>query len=82
MELISWLATLVVLISFTLDGKKLRWVNFIGAGLWLIWGIGVEELAVVVLNCVIMAIHLYKLSIEKRKNLFATEIKKRLGKIF
>jgi hypothetical protein len=67
--ILSWLATLVVLISFTLDGKKLRWVNAIGAGLWLLWGILVGEHAVIFLNGVIIGIHAWKLiqlSIEKR----------------
>jgi hypothetical protein len=82
MELISWIATLIILLSFFFEGKKLRLINGLGAVLWTLWGIGVGEAAVVFLNVMIVGIHAYKLSIEGGENSFSTEIKKRLGKIF
>ena len=39
MEVLSWVATLVVLTSFTLDGRKLRWVSSLGCSMWVIWGL-------------------------------------------
>ena len=82
MELISWIATFFVLISFLFDGRTLRILNGIGAGLWLIWGISMGEGSIIFLNGVIIGIQAYKLSIERGENLFSTELKKRLGKIF
>lgn len=82
MELISWVATTLVLVSFFFDDWKLRVLNGLGAGLWLVWGIHMEEGAVIVLNFAVLCVHAYKLSIERGENSFATEIKKRLGKIF
>jgi len=82
MDILSWTATFFVLVSFLFDGKTLRWINSVGAGLWLIWGIWLGEGAIIFLNGVIIGIHAYKLSIERGENLFATELKKRLGKFF
>jgi len=59
--LLSWSATLVVLLSFTLDGKKLRWVNMGGALLWMLWGILIGEGAVIFLNLCIVGVHVVKL---------------------
>jgi hypothetical protein len=71
MELISWIATGVVLLSFFFEGNKLRLINSLGAILWIIWGVAKEEGAVVFLNIMIVGIHAYKLSIEKKsKTLF------------
>jgi len=70
MELISWIATSFVLLSFLFDGWKLRLINGIGALVWTIWGIGVGEAAVVFLNVMILGIHAYKLSIERREKTF------------
>jgi len=68
--LLSWMATLVVLTSFTLDGKWLRWVSSIGCGLWMVWGLIVGEPSVWVMNLIIIGIHLYKLlSIERRRKI-------------
>ena len=61
------IATLVVLTSFTLDGRKLRWVSSLGCSMWVIWGLMKEEPSVWVMNLIIILIHLYKLlSIERR----------------
>ena len=82
MELISWIATGFVLTSFLFEGRTLRVLNGIGAGLWLIWGMAEGEGSIIFLNGVVVAIQAYKLSIERRRNSFTTELKKRLGKIF
>lgn len=81
MELISWIATFFILLSFFFEGKKLRIINGFGAVLWTVWGIRMGEGAVVFLNVMIVGIHAYKLSIEGGGgNSFSTEIKKRLKK--
>ena len=74
--IISWSATLIVLLSFLFDGKKLRWVNTIGAGLWCLWGVIVGEAAVIFLNVCIVGIHAYKLSIEGGEKSFLFDLKK------
>ena len=70
MELISWIATGVVLLSFFFEGKKLRLINGLGAVLWTIWGLGMGEAAVIFLNVMVVGIHAYKLSIEGRGKSF------------
>lgn len=70
MELISWIATGVVLLSFLFEGFKLRLINGMGALMWIIWGIGTHQPAVIFLNVMIVSIHIYKLSIEKKSKSF------------
>jgi hypothetical protein len=68
MELLGWIATLVVLVSFLFDGVSMRIINGVGALLWMGWGIGMEQGSVIVLNTVIVLIHIGKLlSIERGK---------------
>ncbi len=38
-ELIGWIASGIILFSFLFDGIKLRLINSVGAGLWLVYGI-------------------------------------------
>ena len=69
MELLGWVATVIILISFLFEGISMRIINGFGALLWMAWGIGVEQGSVVFLNAVIVLIHVFKiLSIERRKN--------------
>jgi len=68
MELLGWVATVVVLVSFLFDGVSMRIINGVGALLWMGWGIGMEQGSVIVLNTVIVLIHIGKLlSIERGK---------------
>ena len=76
MELISWIATGFVLLSFLFDGWKLRLINSIGATLWLVWGIRAGEGSIIFLNAVIVLIHIYKLSIEGGEKSFFRPLKK------
>ena len=66
-ELIGYLGSLFVLISFIHEGKSLRVWNTLGAGLWLVYGIIVGSGSIQVLNACIVIIHLRKLSIERRR---------------
>ena len=68
MELLGWVATVVVLVSFLFDGVSMRIINGLGALLWMLWAIGMEQSSVILLNAVIVLIHVFKiLSIERRK---------------
>jgi hypothetical protein len=69
MELLGWVATVFVLISFLFEGISMRIINGFGALLWMGWAIGMNQGSVVFLNAVIVLIHVFKiLSIERRKN--------------
>jgi len=68
MELLGWVATVFVLISFLFEGISMRIINGFGALLWMGWAIGMNQGSVVFLNAVIVLIHVFKiLSIERRK---------------
>ena len=78
MEVLGWVATLVVLISFTLDGNRLRWMSSLGCFLWMIWGLLKGEPSVWVMNCIIIGIHGWKL----KSTIFPITINRKKGKIF
>jgi hypothetical protein len=67
MELLGWIATAVVLVSFLFDGVSMRIINGVGALLWMGWGIGMEQGSVIFLNAVIVLIHVGKLTINRKK---------------
>ena len=65
MELIGWIATLLILLSFVFTNQRwLRIINMVGAIFWVVWGFGTSSENVWVLNICIIGIHLYKLSID------------------
>ena len=66
-EIIGWIGTAFVLISFGFDGSKLRILNSVGAGLWLYYGIVGGSGSIMFLNGSILCIHIYKLLSIKRK---------------
>ena len=67
MEILGWIGSAFVLISFLYEGWRLRALNSIGAGLWLVYGIVGGMGSIIFLNGAILLIHLRKLSIEKRR---------------
>lgn len=66
-EIIGWLGSTFVLISFLFDGSKLRLWNSMGAGLWLVYGIVGGSESIMFLNGSILCINIYKLLSIKRK---------------
>jgi len=60
-EIIGWIATVIILVSFIYSGVKLRIINFFGALTWVFWGVMMETWNVIILNVLIMVIHSYKL---------------------
>lgn len=64
-EIIGWIGSGFVLISFLYEGWRLRVINSIGAGLWLSYGIAMESGSIIFLNGAILLIHLRKLSIKR-----------------
>ena len=69
-EVIGWIATLIILVSFLYSGVKLRIINFFGALTWVFWGMMMETWNVIILNVLIMIIHSYKLY-KMRKDVLA-----------
>jgi hypothetical protein len=66
-EILGWIATAVVLLSFTVqDMRKLRIVNLVGCFLWIGYGFILMSKPVIFVNISIAVIHAYWL-IKNRK---------------
>lgn len=64
-ELIGTLASIIVLISFTVKGEqKIRLINIAGAFAFIIYGLLINAFSIWFLNGMLVLIHLYKI---KRK---------------
>jgi hypothetical protein len=60
MEIVGWLATVVIIISFMFkDIVKLRLFSLIGAFLWVIYGVMDNAHSIIILNVVIAIIQVY-----------------------
>mgnify|MGYP000848525414 CR=1 FL=1 len=68
-EYIGFIATAFILLSFVMDGIKLRVINTIGATLWLSYGIITNGYSIVVLNFFVILIHLFKLWKNSKKSI-------------
>jgi hypothetical protein len=66
-QILGWIATLVVLLSFLFHGVKMRTLNSIGALLWCVWGYYTNEVSVMFLNTTIVLIHLIMIIRIQRK---------------
>lgn len=65
-ELIGVLASVMVLISFTMNGeKKIRLINIFGASLFVIYGLLIGAFSVWFLNGALLGLHIYKLKKDK-----------------
>lgn len=65
-ELLGTLASVLVMLSYTLDGKKLRIVNIVGSILFIIYGIMLGGISVIILNSITIPIHLYYILKEEK----------------
>lgn len=66
-EILGWVATAVVLLSFTVqDMRKLRMVNLVGCLLWIGYGFILMSKPVIFVNISIALVHSYWL-IKNRK---------------
>lgn len=62
-EYLGTLASVFVLISFTMSGeKKIRLVNIIGATLFVVYGRLIGSFSVTFLNGVLLVVHINKLN--------------------
>lgn len=66
-EVIGLVATILIIAGFLLDGEtKIRSVNIIGAGLYVIYGILIGSPSNILLNGILIFVHVYKLNRMKR----------------
>ena len=70
-EILGWVATLIIIISFLVnDIKLLRTFSLFGALLWVVYGFVIQSSSIIFLNLVIVGIQIYKLyKIKLKKDL-------------
>ncbi len=67
-EYIGYMASFMVVISFTLNRiRSIRWVNLIGALLFMTYGLLIKSYPIVVTNIFLTLIQVYYLFIKKEK---------------
>jgi len=67
-EIIGWIATILILISFMFEGMKLRVINTIGAVVWLYYGYEMGSSSIMFLNGTLIGIQSIKIyQIRKRQ---------------
>ena len=67
-EIIGWVATILILISFMFEGMKLRVINTIGAVVWLYYGYEMGSSSIMFLNGTLIGIQSIKIyQIQKRQ---------------
>ena len=63
MEILGYLATAIVIFSFTIRNLKwLRIVNTIGCFLFIVYGLFLLNMPIIITNAAIMIINLYQIS--------------------
>jgi len=61
-EVLSWVATLMIIISFLIENMLwLRVVSLVGAVLWVTYAIATDQLSLVVLNGTLIIIQIWKI---------------------
>jgi len=60
-EIIGWVATILILISFMFEGMKLRVINTIGAVVWLYYGYEMGSSSIMFLNGTLIGIQIIKI---------------------
>jgi len=60
-EIIGWVATILILISFMFEGMKLRVINTIGAVVWLYYGYEMGSSSIMFLNGTLIGIQSIKI---------------------
>jgi hypothetical protein len=68
-EIVGYIASLFVLISFLMkDLRKLRFINSIGCGLFIVYGVMLGfSIPIILTNSAILAINFYSLTSKKEK---------------
>jgi hypothetical protein len=62
-EIIGWIGNFFVVVQFLMsDMKKLRLYGLVGAILWLVVGILIDNMPLIILNIIIIGIQIYHLN--------------------
>tara|TARA_B100001093_G_scaffold134042_1_gene126659 strand:- start:127 stop:351 length:225 start_codon:yes stop_codon:yes gene_type:complete len=62
LDIIGWVASAFVILSFLInDMLRLRFVNLVGASLWLAYGVVDLSSSIIFLNIVIVSIQIFKI---------------------
>ena len=62
MEILGTMASIIILISFTMkDIKKIRLINIIGSIIFIIYAIYIKSFSVCFLNSMMIFVHIYQL---------------------
>ena len=62
-EIIGWIGNFFVVVQFLMsDMKKLRLYGLVGAILWLVVGILIDNIPLIILNIIIIGIQIYHLN--------------------
>jgi len=63
-EIIGWIGSALVLLSFFWDGFKMRIINGLGAAFWVLYGVLIGSESLMFVNSAIICIHFYKVLIK------------------
>lgn len=68
-EILGWVATMFIIVSFLFEGLKLRVLNTIGAVLWLYYGYLVNSNSIMFLNGTLIVIQFIKMYQLQKRNI-------------
>ncbi|MFD2516657.1 uroporphyrinogen decarboxylase [Salinimicrobium flavum] len=75
-EWFGYLASLFVLLSFLMKNiKTLRYVNTLGCGFFVIYGVLLNSWPIIITNAAIILVNAYYLIIHKKEHVPADEVK-------
>lgn len=67
-DIFGYIGMGLVLYSFTTESiRKLRFINSIGCGFWIVYGIGITAPPTIIVNSCLLGIHLYWFHRHRRK---------------
>ncbi len=67
-EYIGYSASVVLLISFMMRNMRtLRWINLVGCGLFIVYGLLIAKFPIVLTNAAIVVVNVYYLFFKKVK---------------
>ena len=59
-ELVGWIGSMLVIISFLFDGLKMRIINGLGCLSWMCYAIIQGSMSLLFVNAAIICVHIFK----------------------
>ncbi|MBL6911755.1 MAG: YgjV family protein [Candidatus Marinimicrobia bacterium] len=59
-EVVGWIGSTLVIISFFFDGPKMRVINGLGCLAWMFYAIVQGSMSLLFVNVAIICVHIYK----------------------